>query len=104
MATEQDLATVQRLLVSESSIPAQLRMGEGLDERAYVELMGALERLAEHFGSRNEVPKALAFAFVDVSSGFNVEPDAYPASERERIEDAGQELSRIGQALFGDDD
>ncbi len=103
MSVEQDLATVHRLLVSEDSIPVQLRMREGLDESAYVELMGALERLVEYYGPRAEVPKSLALAFVDVGQHFFFEEGAYPDSELERIEDAGQELSRLGQTLFGDD-
>lgn len=103
MTTQDDLATVTRLLVSEESIPVQLRMGEGLDEAAYTELAGAIERLVEAYRGRADVPKALALAFVDVGSSFFFGEGTYTEPERERIEDVGQELSYLASQLFGDD-
>jgi hypothetical protein len=104
VSIDDDLATVQRLLVGERSIPRMLRMHEGLDEDAYTELTGALERLIDHYAGRTEVPKALGLAFVDVGTAFDYAPGTYPHDELERIEDAGQELSQMGQMLFGSED
>lgn len=104
MSIDDDLNTVERLLVSERSIPLQLRMREGLDEDAYNELTGAIERLTDHYASQPHVPKRLALAFVDIGTAFYYPEGAYPSDELERIEDVGQELSQMGQRLFGDAD
>lgn len=104
MSIDDDLATVDRLLASEGSIPVGLRMRRGLDEDLFKELTGALERLTDHFQGRADVPKALALAFVDVGSAFWYPEGAYPPAELERIEDAGNELSLLGQNLFSDED
>jgi hypothetical protein len=104
MTTDDDIATVTRLLASDDSIPVQLRMRQGLDEEAYTELTGAIERLITHFASKPTVPKELALAFVDISNGFYYDEGAYPATELERIEDVGHELSQLAQLLFGNDD
>ncbi|MFW2513688.1 hypothetical protein ACNI3K_07900 [Demequina sp. SO4-13] len=104
MSIEHDLATVERLLVSDESIPVRLRLQEGLDEDAYTELTGALERLVDYYADRPDVPKRLAFAFVDLGAAFSYPEGIYPDDELMRIEDAGQELSQMGQRLFGDAD
>jgi len=104
MSNEADLATVQRLLISGNSIPVQLRMHDGIDEDAYIELTSAIERLIEHYASRSDVPKTLALAFVDIGTAFDYAPGAYPEHELERIEDIAQELSRLGQMLFSADE
>lgn len=102
MTIEDDVATVTRLLVSEESIPVQLRLGAGLDEDAYTELAGAVERLVAAYAGRADVPKALALAFVDVGTSFYFGEGTYSEPERERIEDVGQELSYLASQLFGD--
>lgn len=104
MSIEEDLTTVQRLLISANSIPVQLRMHEGIDEDAYIELTGAIERLIEHYAPRSDVPKSLALAFVDIGTAFDYAPGAYPDDQLERIEDIAQELSRLGQMLFSADE
>lgn len=104
MSIENDLRTVERLLVSEHSIPIRLRMHQGLDEDAYSDLTAALERLIDYYAHRPDVPKRLALAFVDIGAAFYYDEGTYPEEELERIEDVGQELSRMGQLLFGDED
>lgn len=104
MSIDEDLATVQRLLISGNSIPVQLRMHDGVDEDNYIELAGAIERLIDYYATRTEVPKSLALAFVDIGSAFDYAPGAYPDHELERIEDIGQELSHLGQMLFSADE
>ncbi len=104
MSIEQDLATVERLLISENSIPLRLRMHRGLDEDSYGELTAALERLIDHYANRPEVPKRLALAFVEIGTAFYYPAGTYPDDELERIEDVGQELSQLGQLLFSDED
>ncbi|MDN4479695.1 hypothetical protein [Demequina muriae] len=104
MSIQNDLRTVERLMLSEHSIPIRLRMREGLDEDAYSDLTAALERLIDHYANHSDVPKRLALAFVDVGAAFDYPEGAYPDSELERIEDVGQELSQMGQMLFGDAD
>ena len=104
MSVEDDLATVTRLLVSQDSIPVQLHMRQGLDEERYAELVLAIERLTERFRNSADVPKSLALAFVDVAAAFTFPEGVYPLRESERIEDAGHELSYLGQTLFSDED
>lgn len=104
MTIDDDLATVERLLTGDQSIPVQLRMREGLDEDAYVELTRALERLIDHYANSASVPKQLALAFVDVGTAFDYAEGSYPDDQLERIDDAGHELSRLGQVLFSADE
>src|SRR5690606_41449993 len=69
------------------------RSSDLLDESAFVELLGAIERLTEHFASQQSVPKELALAFVDITNSFTFNEGAYSEQVRNRIEDAGHELS-----------
>lgn len=103
MSIDADLATVERLLISSDSIPVQLRMHQGIDEDAYLELTGAIERLIEHYASRPDVPKSLALAFVDIGTAFDYAPGTYPDDQLERIEDIAQELTHLGQMIFSTD-
>ncbi|WP_061964253.1 hypothetical protein [Demequina aurantiaca] len=99
-----DLATVDRLLVSEYSIPLQLRMHEDLDEGAYSELTDVFDRLTDHYANRTDMPKCLARPFVDIGTAFYFQAGAYPGDELERIEDVGKESSQMGQRLYRDKD
>ncbi|WP_152650315.1 hypothetical protein [Demequina aestuarii] len=104
MSIQNDLRTVERLMLSEHSIPMRLRMHQGMDEDAYSDLAAALERLIDYYANHSDVPKRLALAFVDVGAAFAYPQGAYPDDELARIEDVGQELSQMGQLLFGDAD
>ncbi|MFN3866776.1 MAG: hypothetical protein ACK4MD_08705 [Demequina sp.] len=104
MSVQNDLRTVERLMLSEHSIPLRLRRHEGLDEDAYNDLTAALERLTDHYANQSDVPKRLALAFVDVGTAFDYPAGAYPDHELERIRDVGQELAQMGEMLFGDAD
>lgn len=94
------LATVDELLLGDDSIPIQLRQHQGLDSARFERLEDAIEVLIEHYREKDEVPKKLALAFVDISNYFYFTESEYTEAELEKFEDAAHRLTYLASQLF----
>jgi hypothetical protein len=94
------LNLVYECLLGENSLPLQLRMQQGLDEKRFAELTVALRVLIAHYRSKHEVPKQLALCMVDIYGAFSFKEGFYEAEESNRIEDAGILLQELATELF----
>lgn len=98
MTEEEALAAVTAGLVSRESLPVKLRMGDGFDAELFDRTRAALRFLAERYRDRDHVPKALAFAMVDLT-GTLMAAD-YPPELWERVQSATDELVALAYEIF----
>lgn len=87
MTEQEAIAIVEETLLSDQSIPAKLWMKGGVDEDAVARLENAMESLIAVFRARDQVPKKVAAAFLDLTPDFERTLDLYSEEEQRRIED-----------------
>jgi hypothetical protein len=102
MNKEISLKIVYERLVGPHSLPISVREMQGVNKKDYQELKCAIEYLIEYYSDKNEVPKELALAFVDIGNYFFVPNLNYSEEEHEELEDYGIELSELANKLFSD--
>ena len=56
--------------------------------------------LIDSYKDNEEIPKRLALCFVDISVRFSFNENWYNEKERDRLEDAANELSYLAEKLF----
>ncbi|MFK7050541.1 hypothetical protein FLACOL_00241 [Flavobacterium columnare] len=103
MNQEEAIKNVYNALLSETSIPVSIRNMEGVDKVQYEELKKNIIFLIDYYKDRDNVPKKLALAFVDISNYFFVPNLNYSEEDSERFEDYGIELSELANKLFDDE-
>jgi hypothetical protein len=104
MGRQEALDTIYQGLLGNNSIPVQLRSGKGLDKDTFLKIKIAIAFLKKEYKNKNEVPKKLALAFIDISSYFSFRDDFYSIEDQEVFEDAANELVQLANDLFEDDD
>ncbi|MDR1284819.1 MAG: hypothetical protein LBJ88_01300 [Campylobacteraceae bacterium] len=102
MNKEISLKIVYEKLIGFNSIPISIREMRGVNIKDYQELKCAIEYLIEYYNDKNDVPKKLALAFVDISNYFFVPNLNYSEKEHEKLENYGIELSELANKLFSD--
>ena len=100
MNIKEALEIVEKRLVGIESIPISIRQMKGVDENEYDELINSISFLTDYFREKENVPKILALAFVDVSNYFFVPNLGYSKQEQEKLEDYGIKLSELANQLF----
>ena len=101
MNIETALKNLNELLVGESSIPVDLNNRSiGIDESKVSKLMDTLDFLIEYYSDKDEIPKSLAFAFVDISKAFERCLPLYSEVEQDRIFDLKEDIVSKGYEIF----
>ncbi|MET3047512.1 hypothetical protein V8245_04205 [Flavobacterium columnare] len=103
MNKEEAIKNVYNALLSETSIPISIRNMEGVDKIQYEELKKNIIFLIDYYKDRDDVPKKLALAFVDISNYFFVPNLNYSEEDYEQFENYGIELSELANKLFEDE-
>ncbi len=100
MNIETTLAFVYDCLLSDTSIPQQLRMRQGLDQERFDQLTESLQVLIHYYNDKDLVPKRLALCFIDIYNAFFFREGFYNDSDAMRIENAGIMLQEIAVTLL----
>lgn len=87
MNTNQALKIINNELISEDGMLMKIAMNEGINLQSYELVKKALDTIENHFKNETSVPKALACAFIDISSVFERSINYYSEREQELIED-----------------
>ena len=101
MTEQEAVAIIDEVLLSKHSIPAKLAMKDGIDTEAVQRLETAVSVLVPIYVDRDQVPKKIAAAFLDLSPDFERTMPLYPDEERDRIEDLMLRVISLGHDLFG---
>lgn len=104
MDNKQKIRFVYDCLAGKDSIPVKLRMKQAFDAELHAKLVEVLEDLVEEYEDKQEVPKALAFAFVDLRTSFDAAAGWFSEKDQERIADAAEELVDLAYQLFSKED
>jgi hypothetical protein len=83
---EQFEENIYNLLLGEKSIPVKLRLKDNVDND-YKILLEELEKLTEKYSGKNNIPKKLGYAFLDISNYFEFSDRLYSEKEIDNIED-----------------
>lgn len=94
------LANIEDLLLGPNCIPVQLRSRKGLNMDMYNLLVSSIEVVIEEYKNKENVPKRLALAFVDIGTYFYFGDDWYPPKVQEELEDAAHELISMAYQIF----
>jgi len=101
MNIELALKNIDELLIADNSLPVDLNNKSiGLNEEKVTKLLSTLDFLIEYYSDKSTVPKALAFAFVDVSKFFERSLSLYSEDVQERIFDIKEEIVAKAYELF----
>jgi hypothetical protein len=100
MDKDKALKIVYDKIIGIDSIPLSIREMKGVNADNFQELKSAIIYLIEYYGNKDDVPKELALAFVDISNYFFVPNLNYTEREHEKLEDYGIELSELANKLF----
>ncbi|MEX3745711.1 MULTISPECIES: hypothetical protein [Lysinibacillus] len=100
MRTDRALETVYKSILGENSLIIKLRNRQGLDDEEFSQLKDAMKILIDSYKDNEEIPKRLALCFVDISVRFSFNENWYNEKERDRLEDAANELSYLAEKLF----
>lgn len=100
MNREKAIEIVYNALLSEYSIPVSIRGMNGVDKIQYEELKKSVLFLTDYYKNKDEIPKKVALAFVDISNYFFVPNLSYSKEDHELFEDYGIELSELANKLF----
>jgi hypothetical protein len=73
------------LLLGSNSIPVKLRLKEDINSD-YITLLQELDLLIEKYEGKMEIPKNLAYSFLDISNLFEFSERLYSEKELEIIE------------------
>jgi hypothetical protein len=83
---EQCEENIYNLLLGGNSIPVKLRLKDNADND-YKILLEELEKLTEKYRGKNNIPKRLGYAFLDISNYFEFSDKLYNQEELAIIED-----------------
>ncbi|GKQ49101.1 hypothetical protein [Pseudomonas syringae] len=100
MNAESAVELVCARLVEENSIPVKIRTRNIVSDEEVGELLQAVDFLISYYKERDDIPKKLALAFVDIYVGFNVVAEFYSGIEIQRFEDIGITLQEKAYELF----
>ncbi|WP_239617283.1 hypothetical protein [Cohnella mopanensis] len=100
MSKEDALNIIYNYILGEDSILVSLRMGDGLNEQHYSQLIEAMKLLTKEYKDKSEVPKKLALCFVDISNFFYFNEGIYSSEVQDRLENAVHEISQVANELF----
>ena len=100
MTEAEAVAIVHEALVGPDNLPLKLVRRQGFDEAQFQRVKSALASLVAAYQDRDSVPKALAYALVDVQATFQMGLAAYPTDVQQRIVDASEELVDLAYLLF----
>lgn len=103
MTEEQAIETIKDELMGDQSIPVQLSLKSGIDEKAVARLEESIIFLTDIYKNRDYVPKVIAGTFVDLTPYFDRCLDLYSEKEQERIFDLKERIVSLGVTLFGVD-
>ncbi|HEY7306309.1 MAG TPA: hypothetical protein VH601_19450 [Bryobacteraceae bacterium] len=101
MSEEEAVSAIDELLVGDQSIPGKLAMKKGIDEEAVARLESAIETLMPIYKVRNDIPKKVAAAFLDLAADFDRTMPLYSSELQDRIEDLKLHIISLGYDLFG---
>jgi len=101
MSEEEAVSTIEELLAGDQSIPARLAMKERIDEEAIAKLEDAIKTLTFLYKARNDIPKKVAAAFLDITPDFERTMALYPSEQQDRIEDLKLRIISLAHDLFG---
>ena len=100
MNKEEAIEIVYNALLSETSIPVSIRSMDGVDKIQYEELKKSILFLIDYYKNKDDVPKKVAQAFVDISNYFFVPNLNYSEEDLELFENYGIELTTLANQLF----
>lgn len=100
MNEKKALTIIEEKMIGKNSIPVKIRVGEGIKEEDYSELIEAINFLIIFYKTQSSVPKVLALCFLDISNYFFLGESNYSEIEIEKIEDLGIELVELANLLF----
>lgn len=100
MEINEAIDVVYNGLVGVNSIPVNLRMGNGLDYESVSKVKEAIKYLISEYSFKSEVPKKLAFAFVDIYGAFQFKEGFYSEKELIEYENLGIEFQELAYNLF----
>jgi hypothetical protein len=95
---------VVEALAGANGIPVKLRRKDGLDEEQLDRVRKAAALLARAYEGREEIPRDLALAFLDIRTSMESGLGLYPEQAQDAIQDAAEELVELGLDLFGADE
>ncbi|AJQ92283.1 hypothetical protein [Gynuella sunshinyii] len=87
MEVNQAIDIVVHHLQEESGLLLKIGLNEGIDQKAFDELIEAMKFLADDFQNVNEIPKRLSACFIDLTPYFMRSIDWYSEADKEKIED-----------------
>ena len=100
MDDKEALEIIYEGLAGKECLPIKLSRGEGLDKKMLAQVKQAMQMLIEHWHGRDEVPKRLAAAFVDLHTAMEWGRDQYSESEQDEIEDVAIALVQLAYELL----
>lgn len=100
MTESEAIEIIHQELVEINSIPVQLSLKMGIDEKAVARLIEAMEYLIVRYKSRKEIHKKVAAAFVDLSPAFERCLDLYSQQEQDKIIDLKDRIVSLALDMF----
>ncbi|MDE1464274.1 hypothetical protein [Spartinivicinus poritis] len=94
------ISTVRKELIEEGGMLHRIALYEGIDLKAANRLKTALKSLADYYKDKNDIPKKLAAAFIDLTPLFERSIDMYSEIEQEQIEDIRNDIVSLAVDLF----
>lgn len=103
MTEDEAINIVYDGLAGPASLIIKLRAGEGLDLDLLDQVKRAARFLVDQMRARTDVPKRLAYAFLDIQAAFQNEMLRYDDHEQLQIEAASIALVELGLEIFDPD-
>ena len=102
MDIEQAIEIIHNGLVSETSVPAQLRANRYLDSKKLEQVRNALDFASDYYKEETLVPKKIALAMVDIYGAFSFKKGFFEDKMLIELEDIGIELQEKAMELFSE--
>ncbi len=91
---------IYEYLVGENSIPIELRLNKKLDYNKIEKLYQAIKLAIKFYSDKEEVPKKIACAFIDIYGAFQFKNDFFPKEKLIEYENIGIELQSLALDLL----
>ena len=102
MDIEQAIEIIYNGLVSENSVPVQLRANRYLDLEKLEQVRKALDFATNYYIGETHVPKKIAMAMVDIYGAFSFKKGFFEEKMLVELEDIGIELQEKAMELFSE--
>ena len=101
MDEDKAIEIIKAEILGSNSVFIKLSLKSGIDEDAFKRLLDAMDFLTKLYKNRDQVPKVVAGAFVDLTPYFERCLELYSEEERNRIFDLKERIVSSALTMFG---